>query len=105
MQVQSLDREDTLEEEMATHSSISAWKIPWTEEPARLQTLGLEREDMTGHNNNKQLICIIKFLGFQKFLSTYRYCSEIKVSFPFISIIEHYQSLILVLYTYTHLSF
>ena len=34
--VQSLGREDTLEEEMATHSSILAWKIPWTEEPGRL---------------------------------------------------------------------
>ena len=33
MRVQSLDREDTLEEEMATHSSILAWKISWTEEP------------------------------------------------------------------------
>ena len=37
--VQSLGREDTLEEEMATHSSILAWKIPWTEEPGRLQSV------------------------------------------------------------------
>ena len=36
MYVQSLDREDTLEKEMATHSSILAWKIPGTEEPGRL---------------------------------------------------------------------
>ena len=35
-QVQSLGREDALEKEMATHSSILAWKIPWTEEPGRL---------------------------------------------------------------------
>ena len=35
-QVQSLGREDPLEEEMATHSSTLAWKIPWTEEPGRL---------------------------------------------------------------------
>ena len=35
-QVQSLGREDLLEKEMATHSSILAWKIPWTEEPGRL---------------------------------------------------------------------
>ena len=34
--VQSLDREDLLEKEMATHSSTLAWKIPWTEEPSRL---------------------------------------------------------------------
>ena len=36
-QVQSLDWEDLLEKERATHSSILAWKIPWTEEPGRLQ--------------------------------------------------------------------
>ena len=36
--VQSLKREDLLEKEMATHSSILAWKIPWTEEPGRLQS-------------------------------------------------------------------
>ena len=39
-QVQSLGQEDPLEEEMATHSSILAWKIPWTEEPGRLQSMG-----------------------------------------------------------------
>ena len=38
--VQSLGREDLLEKEMATHSSILAWKIPWTEEPGRLQSMG-----------------------------------------------------------------
>ena len=38
--VQSLGREDLLEKEMATHSSILAWKIPWTEEPCRLQSMG-----------------------------------------------------------------
>ena len=41
--VQSLDWEDSLEEGMATHSSILAWKIPWTEEPARLQPMELQR--------------------------------------------------------------
>ena len=41
--VQSLGREDLLEEEMATHSSILAWKIPWTEEPGRLQSMGSQR--------------------------------------------------------------
>ena len=39
MQLQSLDREDPLEEEMATYSNIVAWRIPWTEEPGRLQSL------------------------------------------------------------------
>ena len=42
-QVQSLGQEDLLEKEMATHSSILAWKIPWTEEPGRPQSLGLQR--------------------------------------------------------------
>ena len=38
--VPSLDREDPLEEGMATHSSILAWRIPWTEEPGGLQSMG-----------------------------------------------------------------
>ena len=41
--VQSLGQEDPLEEEMATHSSILAWRIPWTEEPGGLQFMGLQR--------------------------------------------------------------
>ena len=41
-QVQSLGQEDSLEKEMATHSSILAWRIPWTEEPGRLQSMGLK---------------------------------------------------------------
>ena len=39
-QVQTLGWEDILEKEMATHSSILAWKIPWTEDPGRLQSMG-----------------------------------------------------------------
>ena len=42
-QVQYLGQEDPLEEEMSTHSSILAWKIPWTEEPDGLQSLGSQR--------------------------------------------------------------
>ena len=41
--VRSLGREDPLEKGRATHSSILAWKIPWTEEPYRLQSMGLQR--------------------------------------------------------------
>ena len=41
--VQSLGREDPLEKEMATHSSILAWRIPWTEEPGGLQFMGSQR--------------------------------------------------------------
>ena len=46
-QVQSLGREDPLEKEMATHSSILALRIPWTVEPGRLQSMGLQR---VGHD-------------------------------------------------------
>ena len=45
--VRSLGREDPLEKEMATHSNTLAWKIPWTEEPGRLQSMGSQR---VGHN-------------------------------------------------------
>ena len=41
--VRSLGREDPLEKEMATHSSILAWKIPWMEEPGRLQSMGSQK--------------------------------------------------------------
>ena len=41
--VQSLGQEDALEKGMATHSSIPVWRIPWTEEPGRLQFIGLQR--------------------------------------------------------------
>ena len=47
LQVHSLDPEDPLEEGMATHSSILAWRIPWTEEPVMLQSMGLQR---VGHD-------------------------------------------------------
>ena len=45
--VRSLGQEDPLEKEMAAHSSILAWKIPWTEEPGRLQSMGSQR---VGHD-------------------------------------------------------
>ena len=41
--VQSLGVEDPLQEKMATHSSILAWRIPWTEQPSSLQSMGLQR--------------------------------------------------------------
>ena len=47
MQVQSLGQEDPLEKEMAAYSSILAWRIPWTEEPGGLRSIGLQR---VGHN-------------------------------------------------------
>ena len=45
--VQFLGREDPLEKEMATHSSILAWRIPWTEEPGRLLSMGSQESDTT----------------------------------------------------------
>ena len=45
--VRSLDQEDPLEKEMATHSSTLAWRIPWREEPGGLQSMGLQR---VGHD-------------------------------------------------------
>ena len=47
MQVQSLDQEVSLEEGMATHARIPAWRIPWTEDPGRLQSIGSQR---VGHD-------------------------------------------------------
>ena len=52
--VQSLGQEDPLEKEMATHSSILAWRIPWTEEPGRLQSMGLQRVDTAGQLSHTQ---------------------------------------------------
>ena len=49
MWVQSLDQEDPLEEGTATHSSILAWRIPWTGEPGRLWSIGSQR---IGHNES-----------------------------------------------------
>ena len=49
MPVQSLGWEEPLEEEMATHSSSLAWKIPWTEEPGGLQYMELQRVGHTEH--------------------------------------------------------
>ena len=48
-QVRSLGREDHLEKEMASHSSILAWEIPWTEEPGRLQPLGWKKNKRVRH--------------------------------------------------------
>ena len=55
--VQSLGREDPLEEEMAIHSSILAWEIPWTEEPGGLQSVGLQRV----RYDWKDLACMQKY--------------------------------------------
>ena len=57
--LQSLDREDSLEKEMATYSSILSWKIPWTEEPGRLQSMGSQRveHDLATKSPPLKFIC------------------------------------------------
>ena len=45
--IQSLGQEDPLEKGMATHSSVLAWRIPWTQEPGGLQSMGLQESDTT----------------------------------------------------------
>ena len=59
MRVRSLRHEDPLQEGMATYSSILAWRIPWTEEPGGLQSMGLQR---VGHDRS-DLACTQGFVG------------------------------------------
>ena len=51
---------------MATHSRILAWKIPWTEEPGGLQSMGRKESDMTGHLNNNRTLSIGQYLDHHK---------------------------------------
>ena len=56
--VQSLGQEDPLEEGMATHSSIPTWRIPWTEEPGRLQSMGSQkRQTLLKQLSTHALVC------------------------------------------------
>ena len=55
--VQSLGQEDPPEKEMATHSSILAWRIPWTEEPGGLQSMGRKELDMTAQLSSHMHAC------------------------------------------------
>ena len=73
MRVQSLGQEDPLEEEMATHSSIFAWRLPWTEEAGRLQSMGSQR---IGHSWKKivSLLCKVKHQQQQKLSSSVLDC-------------------------------
>ena len=59
--VRFLGPEDPLEKEMAIHSSILAWKIPWTEEPGGLQSMGSQESDMTEQVNNSRLSECLQF--------------------------------------------
>ena len=59
MQVQSLGQEDSLKKDMATHSSILAWKMPWTEKPGKLQSMGSQELDMTEQLNSSRRVPIL----------------------------------------------
>ena len=66
LRVQSLGWKDPLEQEMATHSSILAWEIPWTEEPGVLQSMGLQSQTQQStrlcahtHTKNKAALCAL----------------------------------------------
>ena len=56
MQYQSLGWEDPLEQEMATHSTIPAWKFPWTEKPGGLQSMGLQKSQIKLRDNNNNYV-------------------------------------------------
>ena len=58
--VKSLDQEDPLEEKMATHSSILAWDIPWTEEPGELQLMGSQKIGRDSVTEHTSVICCLK---------------------------------------------
>ena len=63
--VQSLGQEDPLEKEMATHSSILAWKIPWTEEPGRLQSMGLQSRTWLSNFTSQLITQFVHKCGLQ----------------------------------------
>ena len=66
--------EGPLEEEMATHSSILAWRIPWTKKPGGLQSIGLQESDMTEQLSTKQ-----KTRLFDRWVSRHRACKSLRV--------------------------
>ena len=73
MWVLSLDREDILEQEMATHSSTLAWEIAWTEEPGRLQSMGLQRvrHDLSSKQQHYIKLRMLSCINGQYFIRQY----------------------------------
>ena len=83
--VWSLGWEDLLEEEMATHSSILAWKIPWSEEPCRLQSVGLQRvrQDWAHtHTANMTLWFVLYCCSVAQFCPTF--CNPVDIRLTFL---------------------
>ena len=64
--VQSLGQEDPLEKGMETHTSILAWRIPWTEEPGRLQSMGSQSYDTQGSSSPAALLGTLSWLPVKK---------------------------------------
>jgi len=100
--VRSLGREDPLEKEMAIHSSSTVWKIPWTEEPGRLQSMGSQR---VGHNWATSLhFTLLQWHGIYKkrslsaFHLSYILTNSIKAHFPVNSVKCHLVNVSLVMY-------
>ena len=67
MQIWSLGWEDSLEKEMETHSIILAWKIPWTEEPGGLQSMGLQRVEHDLATKQQQTLHVLSLLCYYFF--------------------------------------
>ena len=65
--VRILGREDSLEKETAAHSGILAWRIPWREEPGRLQSVGLQQSDMTERPSTHTRIMMCSILHNPKY--------------------------------------
>ena len=74
MWVRSLDREDPLEKEMAIHPSILAWRIPWTEEPGGLQSLGSQRvgHDLVTERGHMRVWVLLLPISLSYFHSNFR---------------------------------
>ena len=83
MQVQSLGWEDPLQEGMATHSRILAWRIPWTEEPGRLQPMGGHKKSDTTEQIKLSLsfsyICVCVCVFFYRFFSLISYYKTLSI--------------------------
>ena len=96
----SLDQEDPLEKVVATHSSIVAWRIPWTEEPGRLQSMGLQRvkPDWATHTHTRNIktknyylrdCFYFVILIYVLFKSMNLICMSFSILFFLLSIIKH----------------
>jgi len=91
-QVRSLGREDPLEKEMAVYSSTIAWKIPWTEEPGRLQSMGLQKSrtqlsDFT--SKYWSVIILVSEIGFRAFFPMFQHFCDLLNQKTFLNIVSY----------------